>query len=237
MDEKEFKTLSEGFENILGKLKPNQKEPEPKQQKKKNKNRLQEVALRIMETNKPLDHLIIRYLDLSEENTVSFKDCEYKVPKHRVSHYEPTFWDFGARYGLWLERHNFWKKVLDPFKIVRKRTPYPVGFLYNMGTPEPLDLEAEKKKLLGNVDLNEDWAHGNWLIEHNQVFDSAFNVDLKNVFRKGESNINWTWLIIMGIVAFVVVAVAFFVTQSTEPAQAITNATVTPMPTGGIIIR
>jgi hypothetical protein len=185
---------------------------------------LNEVTITIEQKGDKANFHQTVWFDTTKNNTFThnFPDrpiYEYKIPIQDAGHYPPGFWQFDKKLGQFYELHKTWGKLFDWFKLAEKGSS-DIGFLYQEGTPEPVQLEPTVH----------DFALDNFYLQKNTTVEAAFT-DADNKLR-GTGNqlgkIAWALIIIFGIVAAVILI--YTLTGTPPPVEPVNNATATIAP-------
>lgn len=145
----------------------------------------------------------------------------YNLLFDAAGHYEPGFWDFPLKWGMFFEQHKLLAGFFDWFGL-RKRAVHMVGFLYKEGDPDPVEITAPEY----------DFALENWNLEHNTTIEDSYEEDDKALRGTKDKNTNYYMLLLVALVVIIagVVLVTYLSGQHT-PIEGILNATATPHPT------
>jgi hypothetical protein len=188
---------------------------------------LNEVTVIIIKkTDKDREHYHESFMaDLNTQHTFEYEGVTYNMPVGNTTHYNPSFWNFPAKWALFFEQHKTWARFFDWFQL-RKKVVYEVGFIYEQGKADPLN---PKRPTI-------DFALECWNIKHNTVIESRLkNVGVK-LNRTQPSNMKWWAIVAVVIIVAVVAVIALQMFVGKTPDASTVTLTPTPYPTP-IILR
>jgi hypothetical protein len=162
--------------------------------------------------------------DLMSVSHFFFNGVRYNLPFFSAGHYEPGFWDFPLKFGMWFEQHKLLGSLFDWFGF-RKKAVHMVGFLYDEGTSDPVEITAPPI----------DWALFNNHLKNNTTIEEAYRKDAEKLEENNPQK-PFGLLLLIGVVIVVIVVGVVLVTVLTGQhgtAQALTNSTLTPSPLPG----
>lgn len=136
--------------------------------------------------------------DMTQNQTFTYGDVEYKMPADAVTHYHPSFWRLDVRLATFFMQHQIWATFFDWFNM-RKRAIFEIGFLYDEGNPEPYTIKAPEY----------DWALENWFIANNTTVEGHYKAT-DNVLAGKQDHFS-ALAILIGIIVAVVAIVSIIV--------------------------
>jgi hypothetical protein len=154
--------------------------------------------------------------DLTQDNFFEFDGDTYNIPTEKALHYFPSVLDVPRRLGRFFSKHKTLASLFDWFKL-GKKSSHELGFIYEYGVSNPLDLNR--------FNLGHDFAKDNWNLRHNRSVSGHYS-DIDNKL-KGVRSLLGSWKFL----AFLIIAIVIIVTVALLVNGGVLNSSPTPTPT------